>query len=161
MTDYKLIAMGVSGCGKSTFGAALAARLGLEFLDGDDLHPAGNIAKMAAGIPLDDADRAPWLAEIGARLAAPGGRLVACSALKRAYRDTIRAAAPGAVFLHLTGPREVLAARMANRPGHFMPTALLDSQLSTLEPPGSDERALDIALDQPLAAQVEQALAAI
>lgn len=145
---YHVIAMGVSGSGKSSVGRLLAKELGGDFLDGDDLHPAANVAKMAAGIPLDDADREPWLREIGARMAAaPGTMVIGCSALKRAYRDIIRAAAPDTAFVHLHGTRELLAERMASRPEHFMPLSLLDSQLSTLEPLQADERGVvfDIA----------------
>lgn len=137
---FHVIAMGVSGSGKSTVGKLIADRLGGEFIDGDDLHPAANVAKMAAGIPLDDADREPWLREIGARMAAARGTMViGSSALRRKYRDLIRAAAPDTVFVHLDGTRELLAERMAARPGHFMPPSLLDSQLATLEPLDSDE----------------------
>ena len=145
---FHVIAMGVAGSGKSTVGALLARELGGDFLDGDELHPPSNVAKMSAGIPLDDADREPWLREIGARMAAaPGTMVIGCSALKRAYRDIIRAAAPDTVFVHLRGTRELLAARMAARPDHFMPVSLLDSQLATLEELGPDERgaAFDIA----------------
>lgn len=138
---FHVIAMGVSGCGKSTVGRLLAQELGGEFLDGDDLHPAANVAKMAAGIPLDDEDREPWLRLIGEKMAGASGTMViGCSALKRAYRDIIRAAAPDTAFVHLHGARELLAARMAARPGHFMPVSLLDSQLATLEPLQEDER---------------------
>ncbi|WP_125609640.1 gluconokinase, GntK/IdnK-type [Specibacter cremeus] len=132
--------MGVSGCGKTTIGALVAHELGLPFIDGDSLHPVANVAKMAAGTPLDDDDRRPWLAMVGHELASTGGGLVvACSALKRGYRDAIRAQAPGTVFVHLDGSRDVLGARLEGRSGHFMPTALLDSQLATLEPLGADE----------------------
>lgn len=147
-----VIAMGVSGCGKSTVGRLLAQELGGEFLDGDDLHPEANVAKMAAGIPLDDADREPWLRLIGEKMAGASGTMViGCSALKRAYRDIIRAAAPDTAFVHLHGTRELLADRMAARPGHFMPVSLLDSQLATLEPLQEDERGrvFDIA-EQPV-----------
>lgn len=143
-----LVVMGVSGCGKSTVGAALAAHLGWPFLDADDFHPPANRAKMAAGQPLTDADRAPWLAtlrdELSAHLARNSGVVLACSALRRAYRDVLRAAAPdGQVrFLHLTVDRSALAHRLQNRPGHFFNPALLDSQLATLESPSPDEPAL-------------------
>jgi len=139
--------MGVSGTGKSTIGRALAEALGLPFVEGDDLHPPANVAKMAAGIPLTDADRAPWLDLVAARLAGSPA-VVACSALRRIYRDRLRADAPNLALVYLHGAREVLAARMAARPGHFMPTSLLDSQLATLEPPEPDENALavDVAL---------------
>ncbi|MDQ0260667.1 gluconokinase [Sinomonas atrocyanea] len=149
---FHVVAMGVSGCGKSTVGRLLAQELGGEFLDGDDLHPEANVAKMAAGIPLDDADREPWLRLIGEKMAGASGTMViGCSALKRAYRDMIRDAAPDTAFVHLHGTRELLAARMAARPGHFMPVSLLDSQLATLEPLQEDERGrvFDIA-EQPV-----------
>ncbi|GAB3402393.1 gluconokinase [Schumannella luteola] len=144
-----VVVMGVSGSGKSTVGVDLATALGVPFVDGDALHPAANIAKMAAGIPLDDADRAPWLTAVGEALAdgaaAHGGIVIACSALRRAYRDRLRALAPGLVFVHLTGSRELLAARLAGRSHEFMPSTLLDSQLATLEPLERDEAS--IALD--------------
>ncbi len=142
--------MGVSGSGKTTVGAALADALGLPFVDGDALHPAANVEKMAAGIPLDDADRAPWLDAVGRALAA-GPVVVACSALKRVYRDRLRAAAPALQLVFLDGIHELLASRMAARPGHFMPTTLLDSQLATLEQPGSDEHALTAEIAEPVA----------
>ena len=147
---HRVVVMGVSGCGKSTVGALAAQDLGGTFLDGDALHPQANIDKMAAGQPLDDGDREPWLREIGERLAsaAPGETLViACSALKRSYRDLIRAAAPQTVFVHLHGSRALLQERMEDRPGHFMPASLLDSQLATLEELETDEagRVFDIA----------------
>jgi len=159
MSLSKLIVMGVSGCGKSTLGAAIAAKLGLAFLDGDTLHPAENIVKMEAGQPLNDADRTPWLATVGTRLAAPGGQVIACSALKRSYRDMIRAAAPRAVFVHVHGSRDMLLSRMSSRIGHFMPAALLDSQLSTLEMPAADERAVRVDLALSPAQQCNSAVA--
>ena len=135
--------MGVSGSGKSTVGAGVADALGLGFVDGDGLHSPESVARMAAGHALCDDDRWPWLDRIGARLAdtraAPAGLVIACSALKRIYRDRIRTAAPGVRFVFLDGPAEVIAARMAARSGHYMPPALLASQLGTLEPPGGDE----------------------
>jgi gluconokinase len=143
--------MGVSGCGKSTIGALVARELGLPFTDGDSLHPMENIAKMAAGTPLDDADRAPWLAVVGRELASSAnGLVVACSALKRSYRQAILTEAPDAVFLHLDGSREVLASRLEGRSGHFMPPALLDSQLATLEPLDADENAVVIDISAPV-----------
>jgi gluconokinase len=145
-----VVVMGVSGSGKTTVGAALADALGLPFVDGDALHPAANVAKMAVGIPLDDADRAPWLGAIG-RVLAAGPVVVACSALKRVYRDRLRAAAPALQLVLLDGGRELLASRMAARPGHFMPTTLLDSQLATLERPGPDEHALTAEIADPVA----------
>lgn len=134
MTSY--VVMGVSGCGKSCIGAGLAAALGARFIDGDDLHPPANIAKMSRGQPLNDDDRAPWLALVGQALA-QGNTVVACSALKRKYRDQIRNAVT--VFLFLRGDKETLQARMALRPGHFMPVSLLESQFAALEPPAADE----------------------
>lgn len=131
--------MGVSGCGKSLIGQTLATAMGLRFIDGDSLHPPANIAKMRRGEPLTDADRAPWLTLVGDTLRAHG-TVIACSALKRTYRDHIRARAAAPVtFLYLRGQRDTLLARMSTRPGHFMPPALLYSQLATLEPPGPDE----------------------
>lgn len=130
--------MGVSGSGKSTIGAALAERLGIPFVDGDALHPMTNVERMAAGLPLTDEDRWPWLAAVGARLA-EGDVVVACSALKRSYRDAILVEAPAARFIHLTGSHELLDERMQQRLDHFMPASLLESQLATLEPLGTDE----------------------
>ena len=143
------VVMGVTGCGKTTIGEALAARLGLPFLEGDRLHPAANITKMSAGTPLTDEDRWPWLGEIGARLAGSSGIIASCSALKHDYRRRLAEAAKRPVFfVFLDGSRELLEARVRQRPGHFMPPALLGSQLSTLERPGNDESAIaiDIAL---------------
>lgn len=147
MTDWRIVVMGVSGCGKSSVGLALAEALGARFIDGDDLHPEANKAKMAAGIPLNDDDRWPWLDLVGEALA-ESNTVVACSALKRVYRERILAAAPGTFFVHLHGTRELLAQRMNARPNHFMPVSLLDSQLNTLELLGADEPGvmLDIAL---------------
>ena len=146
----KYIVMGVSGCGKSAIGAGFAQAIGGTFLDGDDLHPASNVAKMAAGTPLTDSDREPWLRDVGQALSAHEGDVViGCSALKRSYRDIIRETAGGPVkFLHLHGDKAVIAQRMAGREGHFMPTALLDSQFTTLEMPTADEDAVTVDIDQ-------------
>ncbi|MFF8386762.1 gluconokinase [Streptomyces kanasensis] len=144
-----VVVMGVAGTGKTTIGPLVAERLGVPYAEGDDFHPAANVAKMTAGVPLDDADRWPWLDAIGRWAAGRAGRggVVSSSALKRAYRDRLRAAAPGVVFLHLTGDRALVGERMAARRGHFMPTALLDSQFATLQPLGDDEAgvAVDVA----------------
>lgn len=144
-----LVVMGVSGAGKSTVGRLLADRLGLPFRDADDFHPPRNIAKMRRGEPLGDDDRLPWLEAIGAHLAAhrARGAVVTCSALKRAYRDRLRAAAPGLRFLHLHGERALIAARQAARQGHFMPPSLVASQFATLEDTAgeADVIGLDVA----------------
>lgn len=159
----RYVVMGVSGCGKSTVAAGLAQQLGGRFTDGDDLHSAANIAKMAAGQPLTDDDRFPWLDRVGQTLAqGDGPQIIACSALKRLYRDRIQAAAGGPVtFVCLQGSREVLWQRMQARQGHFMPAALLDSQLATLELPGTDENAVIVSIDQKPDDIVLAALAAL
>lgn len=141
-----LVIMGVSGSGKTTVAALLAGRLHWDFAEGDDMHPAANIAKMAAGHPLTDEDRWPWLARVAAWIREhtdahrPG--IVTCSALKRSYRDVLRGDA--VQFVYLAGSRELIAHRMTARHGHFMPVGLLDSQLEALEPPGPDEHALTV-----------------
>ncbi len=146
----RYVVMGVSGCGKSSVGRAVAAAIGARFIDGDDLHPAQNLAKMARGEALTDADRAPWLDLVGTALGAAAPPVViACSALRRAYRDRIAARSGAPVtYLFLTGSRTVIEARMRARSGHFMPPALLDSQFAVLEPPGSDEKAVTVDIDQ-------------
>ncbi len=153
--------MGVSGSGKSTVGTALAAALGVDFIDADDLHPAANKAKMAAGIPLTDTDRQPWLVLVGDALHAQPGRgpVIACSALKRVYRDTLRSSAPDAVFLELEAGKAELRARMEHRPEHFMPAALLDSQLETLQPLEADERGVVLDTSAPFAEVLTHAVA--
>jgi gluconokinase len=145
-TPHVVVVMGVAGTGKTTVGPLLAAALGVPYAEGDDFHPPANIAKMSAGTPLDDDDRWPWLDAIGrwAHGRAGLGGVVSSSALKRAYRDRLRAAAPDAVFLHLTGERALIERRMADRKGHFMPTALLDSQFATLQPLGDDEAGVTV-----------------
>src|SRR5688500_9249649 len=144
-----LVIMGVSGSGKTTFGVTLGQRLRVPFADADDFHGPANIAKMSAGIPLDDTDRLPWLRAIGAWLAghAQSGGVVGCSALKRAYRDLLRECAPSVGFVHLHGEREVVRRRVASRPGHFMPASLVDSQYRTLEPLEPDERGVVLDFD--------------
>ncbi len=151
-TRHRIIVMGVSGCGKTTIGDLVARELGVPFLDGDSLHPVENVAKMAAGTPLTDEDRWPWLATVGRELAnaGPGGLVLACSALRRSYRDAIREQAPDTVFLHLHGSKEVLRARTEGRSGHFMPPALLDSQLATLEPLDADEAGIVVDIAAPV-----------
>ena len=152
-----LVVMGVSGSGKSTVGAAIAQRLRVPFADADDFHPQANIDKMSAGTPLDDHDRRPWLDAIGEWLAAhPEGAVMSCSALKRSYRDRLRHHAPHVRFLHLAGTPEVIAARMAGRPGHFMPASLLHSQFTTLEPLAPDEAGLTLDIDQSVDDVVQQ-----
>lgn len=147
--SHLIVLMGVTGAGKSTVGTLLAERLGLGFRDADDFHPPSNIAKMSSGTPLTDEDRWPWLDAIGAHLVAHRGAgcVVTCSALKRAYRDRLRAAAPELRFVHLHGDVALVAARQAARQGHFMPASLVASQFATLEPPAPEEGVitLDVA----------------
>lgn len=146
----RVVIMGVAGCGKSSVGEVLSARLGVPYRDGDDLHRPEAVEKMRAGTPLTDADRWPWLDRVAGVLAAEAPVIVGCSALKRVYRDRIRAGAGGPVrFVHLAGSREVILTRMAARKGHYMPTSLLDSQFAALEAPGPEE-AMTVDIDQPL-----------
>lgn len=149
-----IIVMGVTGVGKSTLAAALAAERGVPFLEGDSFHPPENVRKMSAGIPLQDADRWPWLHLLGLAVAArrePRGAVATCSALKRSYRDRLRAMIGEPVlFVCLQADRDAIAARMQARQGHYMPVALLDSQLATFEPPGRDERVIMLAADERL-----------
>lgn len=161
MTDQKplLVVMGVSGSGKTTVGAALAQRLRVPFADADDFHPAANVAKMSAGLPLDDEDRGPWLDSIGHWLAErENGGVASCSALKRTYRDRLRRVAPDLQVVHLSGDPEVIARRQAGRPGHFMPTSLMQSQFATLEPLAPDENGIVLDVDQGVDALVEDYL---
>lgn len=155
----RFVIMGVAGCGKSTVGEALAGRGAITYADGDDLHPPENIAKMSSGQPLDDNDRRPWLIRVGQALAeGPDSAAIGCSALKRAYRDLIRDQVPGEVhFLHLAAPKEVIAARMAVRKGHFMPLALLDSQFAALEQLDDDEMGAVVDISHPVDAVVDAA----
>jgi len=153
------VLMGVSGCGKSSVGMELSALCGLEFVDGDNLHPTANIVKMSRGEPLDDTDRAPWLEHVGRVLANSTGPIViACSALKKSYRDIIRAQVSEPVyFLHLDAPIDVLAQRVTMRAGHFMPAALLESQFDALEQLGPDEWGRRVDIAQPLSQVIAQA----
>ena len=157
------VVMGVSGCGKSTVGALLAEALGAAYLEGDDLHPPGNVARMAAGTPLTDDDRRDWLLAIAQRIATARaerrGLVVSCSALKRHYRDTLRSAAPELAFVHLSAEAAVLAERVRTRAHAYMPASLLASQLQTLEAPGLDERAATFEATLPPAAIAAQAAA--
>lgn len=160
-----LIVMGVSGSGKSTIGQGLADAIGVEFIDGDDLHPTANKAKMAAGHPLDDEDRAPWLEiiadRIGAELADGHPIVVACSALKRRYRDQLVSYAPSTVFVHLVGARELIAERQAHRDHEYMPNSLLDSQFQALEPLQPGERGVEVDLSLTPDAMVQQAISLV
>lgn len=144
------VVMGVSGCGKSEIGARLAAALGVPFLEGDTFHPQANVAKMSAGMPLDDDDRAGWLLTLQGKIQAAKqrgeGLVLSCSSLKRRYRDLLRQADPQLRFAHLDGERAVIEGRMRARSGHYMPTSLLDSQLRDLEPLQADEDGLRLDL---------------
>ncbi len=155
------VIMGVSGCGKSTVGQALAAALGAPFYDGDDFHPPENVAKMASGSPLDDTDRAPWLASLGRsladHLANDETAVMACSALKRSYRDLLRGGSDRVIFVYLQGDFDTLWQRMTIRPDHFMKPEMLHSQFETLEPPDTDE-ALILSVAQPIDAMLAQIL---
>ncbi|MES2160137.1 MAG: gluconokinase [Pseudomonadota bacterium] len=151
MESTRWVVMGVSGCGKSTVGQALAGALAVSYVEGDQFHPPANVAKMSAGIALDDADRHDWLQTLagqvhGARLQNIG-LVLGCSALKRKYRDQLRLADPALRFAHLNGARELIAGRLQARVGHYMPPSLLDSQMRDLEPLQEDEAGvtLDIA----------------
>ncbi|WP_229427268.1 gluconokinase [Massilia atriviolacea] len=156
------VVMGVSGCGKSTVGQALAQELAVPFVEGDQFHPPANVAKMSAGTPLDDADRAGWLLALQARIAAARARgtglVLSCSALKRRYRDLLREGDPALRFAHLDGPRELIAARMQARAGHYMPPSLLESQLRDLEPLQADEAGVLLDIGSAPALQVARIL---
>ena len=158
------LVMGVSGCGKSTLGRALAERLGAAYVEGDELHPPENVRAMSEGRPLTDAMRAPWLDAVGERAEAlrrDGPVVVACSALRRAYRDRLRAGVGRLGFVFLDPPRSVLEERLATRRDHYMPASLLQSQIDTLEPPGPDERAVRIETSGHADDALEEALAAV
>jgi len=161
-----IVVMGVAGSGKTTIASALAEKLGVPFVEGDSLHPAANVKKMANGIPLTDADRWPWLEAIGERMeverATGHGVVVSCSALKRAYRDCLRKEVHGKVhFILLDGSRELIGERMRKRKGHFMPPALLDSQFATLEKPTPDEHAVILDISHPVPALLAEAAQSI
>lgn len=158
-----LVVMGVSGVGKSTVAALLSKRLGWDFAEGDTMHPTANVEKMASGLPLDDSDRWPWLDIVAdwIRVHTDAGQpgIITCSALKRVYRDVLRG--PDVVFVHLAGPTELIGERIEARTDHFMPPALLRSQVATLEPLGSDERHLVIDAGRTPEAEVEQIIDAL
>ncbi|WP_249369442.1 MULTISPECIES: gluconokinase [unclassified Actinomyces] len=160
-----VVVMGVSGCGKSSTARAVAQRLGLALLEGDDVHPPSNVAKMAAGVALTDEDRWPWLERVRLwmeeRAAAGEAGVVACSALRRAYRDVLRGGHDDVVLIELDVPRAELERRLAGRRGHFMPASLLDSQLAVLEPLGADERGERVAAQASPRRTVEAVLAAV
>jgi gluconokinase len=158
-----MVVMGVAGAGKSTLARALANELGVRFLEGDDLHPAANVAKMRRGEPLTDADRWPWFsavaAWIDARAAARESAVVACSALKRSYRQVLGQGRPFVRFVHVAGSPELVAERMAGRQDHYFPASLIASQFEALEPPGADEEVVVVDMTLPVAAQVAQVVA--
>ena len=157
-----VVVMGVAGCGKSALGRSLAETLGWQFIEADAHHPATNVDKMRCGVPLGDEDRAGWLAMLATELAAAAARgqttVLACSALKARYRDQFRAAAPGLRFAFLGLSREVAAQRVANRPGHYMPASLVDSQFADLEPPTGEPGVLTLDAVQPVDVLVKQTL---
>ncbi|ATP29316.1 gluconokinase [Chromobacterium violaceum] len=158
-----IVVMGVAGCGKSSVGRLLAEAIGARFIEGDSFHPPENIQRMRAGIPLGDDDRAGWLANLAAQLRQgrdSGEPLVlACSALKRRYRDVLRDGDPGLRFVHLYGDKALIAERMRERSGHFMPESLLDSQFRDLEAPGADESAIPCDVSLPPEALLPRILA--
>jgi carbohydrate kinase (thermoresistant glucokinase family) len=154
-----LVVMGVAGSGKSTIGEALSQRLGWRYEDGDSFHPAANVAKMSAGQPLTDDDRWPWLEAIAAEIerCRQAGQhiIIACSALKRAYRDILVHGRDDVRMVYLNGSHDLIADRLGHRKGHFMPPGLLDSQFATLEPPSPDERPISVSIDAPVDAIVD------
>ena len=156
----QLVVMGVSGCGKSSLGQALAVQLGLPFIEGDAFHSAANRQKMAEGTPLTDADRAGWLEALAGQLQQhPAGAVLSCSALKRAYREQLRAAAPGLCFVHLALTPAEAERRVATRPGHFFKPGLVASQFNTLEPPEGEPGVLTLPATEPLPALCRRSLA--
>ena len=167
MSDViKCVVMGVCGSGKTSVGKALAAKFDATFIDGDDLHPRANIMKMAAGTPLNDEDRAPWLERIGDVFFSLQRRtlsgVIVCSALKKQYRDIIRKDNEGLIFVHLQGSMDTILERMAARQGHYMKKDMVQSQFDTLEVPGADEPdVVNISIEQPLDAVIADAIAAV
>lgn len=158
----RVVVMGVAGCGKSAVGERLAAALRLPLVEGDSFHPPANIEKMRRGLPLDDSDRAGWLQRLGEELAQRGdGAVLTCSALKRAYRDRLRAAAPGLRFLHLALTPQQSLARVASRADHFYPPSLVDSQFAALEDPAGEPGVVTADASAPLEQVVAQALSAL
>jgi gluconokinase len=162
-SPIRWVVMGVSGCGKSTIGQALATAQGVEFVEGDQFHPAANVSKMSAGHALNDDDRADWLLALQAKVAearrANVGLVLSCSSLKRRYRDLLRAADPALRFAHLNGARELIADRMQARVGHYMPPSLLDSQFKDLQPLQADEAGITLAITPPPEQLVAQIVA--
>jgi gluconokinase len=160
MESIRWVVMGVSGCGKSTVGNALAQASGVPYIEGDQFHPEANVAKMSAGIPLNDEDRADWLLALQAQIRDArqrnAGLVVSCSALKRRYRDLLRQGDPALRFAHLNGAKELIAARMQARVGHYMPTSLLDSQFRDLEPLQADEAGITLDIGTPPGQLVQQ-----
>jgi gluconokinase len=161
--EFPVLVMGVSGSGKTTVGRLLAHRTGWPFLDADDLHPPRNLAKMRDGVPLTDADRWPWLAEVAQWIAqhANAGCVVACSALKRAYRDLMREADPDMRLVYLTGRREDIIERINRRAGHFFPHTLVASQFADLEPPTPDEDPIIVPIGRTPGDEVDAVVAAL
>ena len=153
MQNTRWVVMGVSGCGKSTVGQALALANGVPFVEGDQYHPQANVIKMSAGLPLDDDDRAGWLQALQAQISAARDRgeglVVSCSSLKRRYRDLLRQGDPALRFAHLSGAQALISARMQARVGHYMPPSLLDSQFRDLEPLQPDEAGITLHIDTP------------
>ena len=148
MIDVKLVVMGVSGCGKTTIGEILATHYQAIFFDGDNLHPRANVEKMSKGLPLTDEERWPWLETVGKKMNSETNVIIACSALKKSYRDYIRLFSPATEFIFLHGSKEVLSSRLGARKGHFFPASLLDTQLALLEPLAVDEVGVKIDIDQ-------------
>jgi gluconokinase len=157
-----VVVMGISGAGKSTLAKAIADRLDFDFIEGDDLHSPANLVKMTAGIALTTADRGPWLSDIRTAMnrvsQSHRGSVVACSSLRRSYRDQLAAAENSVVFVHLVGDPEIIRERMSRRVGHFMPPTLLDDQLATLEPLETDENGFEIPVDLTLEEMLALAL---